>query len=118
MVKVSLKILEFHLKEEIILNLGIEQVFAQFLVWAISLYVLYLVIRSAIDSSETAQNLREIKRILSLQSNDSKEMEKENQVGCEMLDVSFDKCPACYSKVSQKDKECPSCGLALKNMEE
>lgn len=83
--------------------------------WLIGLVVMYFVVKFAVDNSETAENVREIMRILSEQSPDSNLKDKPIY---ETLDTSIHQCPACSEKVSSKDKECPSCGLFLGNIDE
>ena len=66
--------------------------------WFIGLWILYLVIRNAIDGSQTAENIRDIKRILSKQyldaNNNDNHKPKKNY---EVLNVPVDECPACHS---------------------
>jgi rubrerythrin len=84
----------------------------------ISIVILYIVIKSAIDGSETAKDIKEIKKMLFEQYNagNAKGMENEIKENAELdiLDVPINECPACGSKVSENDKECQSCGLVLK----
>ncbi|MCX7709102.1 MAG: anaerobic ribonucleoside-triphosphate reductase [Clostridia bacterium] len=79
---------------------------------------LFLVIRWAIDGSETADNIREIRSILSQGSNihpeakQFKESEPCDKTGG--LNISIDQCPACGNKLSDSQEECPACGLTIK----
>ncbi len=83
--------------------------------WIIGLFVLYTVIKWAIDGSETAENIREIRNILSMQyPNEAQGADTEPDEKLEETNYIDDECPACHSKVSETDSECPSCGLILK----
>lgn len=88
--------------------------------WIIGLFLLFLVIKLAIDSSETAENIREIRRLLSSQYSNVNLKEKIEVDVDETLDVEDlkdDECPACHSKIQETYLECKSCGLRLKNLE-
>jgi hypothetical protein len=87
-------------------------------IWIVGLVLLYLMIKWAIDGSETAENIRQIRKILSKQFTDKIPETAQTKDTYEILDISVDECPACHTKVSQKDTECPSCGLSLKNIKE
>ena len=88
--------------------------------WIIGLVILYHVIRGAIDSSETAGNIREIRNILSelhpLPENE-KAPEKDIINDIAYYEYPDDQCPSCGRKVSSSDRVCPSCGLTLINEE-
>lgn len=79
-------------------------------VWLIGLmvffFILHSVIRSAIDSSKLAANIREIRDFLQGQSAASSAPPGSEKPG--------ETCPGCGSKVRQEDKYCPECGLKLR----
>lgn len=82
--------------------------------FVIVLLILEFVIRSAIDSSETARDIRKIREILSKKysiPDDSERniTEKNYYIG----DIPIDECPACHSKISPEDRICSSCGILL-----
>lgn len=82
-----------------------------FVAVAILFIILYFVIKHAIDNSETAENLQFIRDFL-----EGKTVDKTEQDFDENYDISeipINQCPACLSKVSPNDRECPSCGLYL-----
>lgn len=83
--------------------------------WLIGLVIIYFVVKFAVDNSETAENVREIMRILREQSPDCNLKDKPIY---ETFDMSTHQCPACSEVVSPKDKECPSCGLFLGDIDE
>jgi YgiT-type zinc finger domain-containing protein len=80
----------------------------------IGLLILYAVIKSAIDGSETAENIRYIRMILSKQYTETDDnysnIPKEN---FKIENIPITECPACGEKISSTDKKCPSCGLTL-----
>jgi hypothetical protein len=84
--------------------------------WIIGLVVLYYVIRSAIDNSEAAGYLREIRNMLrEMQHPPAKEKGPREDI---INDITYhqypdDQCPSCGRKVASTDKTCPSCGLTL-----
>ena len=85
----------------------------------IGLFILYIIIKSAIDGSETSKIFKEIKKILFEQSNAyNNQKETKENTGLGMLDMPIDECPACRSKVLEKDKKCQSCGLILETDKE
>ena len=85
----------------------------------IGIFIMYIVIKDAIDNSETAVEIREIKKLLEkrdivkdeeLKRGDTKEaiiLNKEQDI------FTGEKCPACEEPLRVNDKECPSCGLTL-----
>ena len=86
-----------------------------------SFIVLYLVIRAAIDDSEMAKNIREIRKFLDkdyaklfkVSSDDSNdELELDNNI--DLLNVAYNECPACKGKISPEDNVCSHCGITLK----
>ncbi len=82
--------------------------------FAIGLWIMYAVIKSAIDGSQTAEDIREIRKMLSKQYSPIEEEkiktpEENNETECTHDDV----CPACHSNISPTDKKCPSCGLTF-----
>jgi hypothetical protein len=85
----------------------------------ISICALYLIIQYAIDNSETAHNIKDIRNILAkeLTFDKDKAVSKKNSPddNFKILDTPFDECPACHAKVSPTDIKCPSCGLYLNN---
>lgn len=74
--------------------------------------ILYLIIKAAIDNSQTAANIKDIKRVLYELSN-KQIIEPEEEIT--LLDLDYNKCPACHAKISEKDEKCPSCGISLIN---
>lgn len=91
--------------------------------WIIGLFALYIIIKAAIDDSSTAREIREIRKLM--QSIDQKvqgsamdpEKEKDDLKNYEIIDIPYDKCPACGSQIAQTDTVCPSCGLSLDGKE-
>lgn len=81
--------------------------------WVIGLWILHGVIRSAIDGSQTAEHIRDIRGML--KERNSCVAHDQPEESYEALEVPFDECPACHSKILTTDKACPSCGLALIN---
>ncbi|KPU46368.1 hypothetical protein OXPF_00100 [Oxobacter pfennigii] len=82
--------------------------------WCIGLWILFLVIRQAIDGSETAENIREILKILSSKNSETSDIEKYDKgEDYSINETNIDICPACHSHVNPADKKCPSCGLPL-----
>jgi len=90
------------------------------------LFVLYMIIyfavKHAIDDSKTGQELR---AYLSKSVPDSAGersspfhstlvVESEN-IGNDASEEELEQCPACGHSVSERDAECPSCGLALRD---
>jgi DNA-directed RNA polymerase subunit RPC12/RpoP len=69
-------------------------------------FILYSVIRAALDDSKLAKNIQDIRDIL------YKEKSKiiNNNVKEEEL---VEECPACGRKVKQNETTCPECGLKL-----
>ncbi len=84
-----------------------------FTLFIIALVIIYFIIKNAIDNSQVAKQLIEIKQILKerLHENVLKEGQIEED---EIKGVLYDECPACHTKLSPEDKECPSCGLCIK----
>lgn len=82
--------------------------------FAIGLWIMYAIIKSAIDGSQTAEDIREIRKMLSkqystIEEDEIKTPEENNETECTHDDV----CPACRSKISPTDRKCPSCGLTF-----
>lgn len=84
------------------------------ILYLISLLILYVIIKSAIDNSETAENIRQIRIMLSKQY-DEKDDSNSNvpTENFKIQNIPITECPACGEKVSPTDKICPSCGLTL-----
>lgn len=95
----------------------------------ISIFVLYLIIRWAIDSSDLAYDIRTIREILEKQFPvDTVKAEeadiKDVAAGkCSIEDITTGECtsnsaeyvcPACGAGLADTDMECPECGLSLK----
>ena len=90
------------------------------LFWIIGLIVLFMVIKWAIDSSETAENIRQIRKVLSknfpMVEDHEEAEEKELEESDEKLDeLPLDECPACHSKILESDMYCHNCGLKFRN---
>ncbi len=79
----------------------------------LSLFILYLVIKSAIDGSETSKDIRIIRMILQKQYGKTLKRKKQTDEDYEVMDNPYDVCPACGGAVKPEDKTCPSCGLYL-----
>lgn len=78
----------------------------------LGLYVQYLIIKAAIDGSETAQNIREIKQYFVESSNGNK---ANVTFDADDSDYDYDHCPDCGANLATNDIYCPSCGLSLGN---
>lgn len=83
--------------------------------------VLHLIIRTAIDDSEMAKNIREIRKFLDKdyaklfkESSDDSNDELELDDNFELLNVAYNECPACKGKISPEDTVCSHCGITLK----
>lgn len=76
------------------------------ILFIIVLIILHAVIKDAIDSSQTAENIRQIGMILSKGQPEDENSEIEN--------ILITECPACGEKITAEDNVCPSCGLALR----
>lgn len=77
------------------------------------LFILYAVIKGAIDGSETAENIRQIRIMLRNQYPEYDDNDNTPEVECDIENIPITECPACGEKVSPSDKRCPFCGLAL-----
>ncbi|NLV22324.1 MAG: zinc ribbon domain-containing protein [Syntrophomonadaceae bacterium] len=77
--------------------------------WIIGLWILYCVIKSAIDNSETAQNIKILTNMLSKEYSSTVCKDENDQE----MDISIDRCPACGAKISEQDEACSSCGLKI-----
>lgn len=82
--------------------------------------ILYLVIRAAINDSEMAKNIREIRKFLDKdyaklfkKSSDDSNDELELDDNFELLNVAYKECPACKGKISPEDKVCSHCGITV-----
>ncbi|SFS51441.1 hypothetical protein SAMN05428962_0534 [Paenibacillus sp. BC26] len=83
-------------------------------------FILHAVIQSALDSSNMAKNIQDIRDYLY----DTKREGKTNKraVAEQLLSTQpgapqdlYEECPACGEKIIQHEPECPSCGLRLKD---
>lgn len=89
-------------------------------IWVLGLFIFYLVIKSAIDNSETAHNIRVIKELLSRQypiknaDEEAEDTESEISEAISNGEAIDGYCPACQAKIPEDTAECPSCGLSLK----
>lgn len=92
--------------------------------WLFGLFILYLVIQSAIDNSRMKAELTEIKTILQeiqkqgyKQANPIIHQEVRAQENIDGIDAEsfMENCPACGYEITEKDKFCPSCGLKLRD---
>ncbi len=86
-----------------------------FIVW---LFILCWVIKSAIDGSETAKEIRTIRMILQKQYAISLKQKKQTNEDYEIIDNPYDICPACGATVKLEHDTCPSCGLNLNGKNE
>ncbi|MGF7058018.1 hypothetical protein [Brassicibacter mesophilus] len=84
------------------------------LFYIVALYIIYWVIKGAIDNSKLAKDIKEIRKLLSMQYSktptESQDTYEEEIVLPEDL---TEECPACHEKISPTYKKCPSCGLTL-----
>lgn len=80
--------------------------------WIIGIVVLYLVIQSAIDNSRTANEIKEIRKLLEKQLQNNRDTGDTTDL--EILNTAYENCPACGAKVAPEDKDCHDCGLSLK----
>ena len=87
----------------------------------ISIVVLYWIISSAINSSELARDMREIKELLKKQNANAQEVSMNKSArsikqanDSDNSDEPFlEECPACGEQVLSTDPTCRSCGLTL-----
>lgn len=85
----------------------------------VALFILYLVIKSAIDGSETAKEIRQIRMILQKQYGKALKHIKQTDNDYEVMDIPYDDtCPACGANVKPENNTCPSCGLNLNGKNE
>ncbi|MFZ5989969.1 MAG: zinc ribbon domain-containing protein [Bacillota bacterium] len=77
---------------------------------AIGIFILFLIIRNAIDDSQMAQDIRSIRVMLSKRLGEDF---KEYECGNEEAVKSKNKCPNCNAVLTLGIKECPGCGLPL-----
>lgn len=75
----------------------------------ISIAILYWVISSAINSSELARDMREIKELLQSQAGVDRKASLPDPSDGE----ADERCPACGAGVLPTDDVCKSCGLTL-----
>lgn len=83
-----------------LLNLGLIILLA-----AIFFVALYLVIRLAIDHSQLAADMQQVRALLAYGLSEDEEYEEEPLIPDEVL------CPMCKKEVSPRAKKCPGCGL-------
>lgn len=81
---------------------------------ALLFFVLFLVIRAAINGSDLARDVRKIRILLETRSVAEHRTGKDEteEVASEAEEESI--CPACGEELSAGDNECPACGLTLK----
>ena len=75
------------------------------------IFVLFAIIRAAINGSDLAIDIREIRRIMEQKSS---EIEKSEEAEVIPEDGENCICPACGGALSKLDKECPECGLVIR----
>ena len=93
-----------------------EQFMSGVFYWILGFAILYIVIRSAVSSSQATAELRKIRILLQMQydnSNKSKQVSDDSKQYNEILNVPYNTCPACNAIVSEDDNNCPSCGISL-----
>lgn len=88
---------------------------------AVFFIILYLAIRAAINNSEMAKDIREIRKLLDKdyaklfkKSSDYSNDELELDDNFELLNVAYKECPACKGKLSPDDSVCSHCGTTIK----
>ncbi|WP_010245408.1 zinc ribbon domain-containing protein [Acetivibrio cellulolyticus] len=86
-------------------------------VLAFLFFVLYHVVRAAIDDTEMAKDIKFIRNALdnNFASSNNEEEELELEDNFQLLNVAYDICPACKEKISPQDVECPHCRITLSN---
>lgn len=78
----------------------------------VALYVLYLIIKTAIDHSRMAEDMKEIKSIL---KEFKEQRQQDEKINLEELEQRvFNQCLRCHRTIKPEDKVCPSCGFELK----
>ncbi|OPX42823.1 hypothetical protein CLHUN_33070 [Ruminiclostridium hungatei] len=99
--------------------------------FGLGLLITFLLIKASIDNSRTSEEITEIRRLLQILVTDKKagireeadadteeevvaEAEAEELKEFEIMDIPYEKCPACGADISQDDGKCPSCDIALK----
>lgn len=86
-------------------------------------FILYMVVQSAVDSSDMHKTLKEVKSLLEANQRDGLKDVDYNKQDVGEADEADDiheeiieeECPACGSKVNSKMYICPNCGLTLKD---
>lgn len=81
----------------------------------VSIVILHWIITSAIESSNLARDIKEIKEILkSQQFQNASIINQDKLASGSDTDVTLrEECPACGEQVRSTDKTCRSCGLTL-----
>jgi|GEM_PF-2460719 len=94
--------------------------------FGLGLLITFLLIKASIDNSRTSEEITEIRRLLQILVTDKKAGIRDEDAGTEeeavaealkdfeIMDVPYEKCPACGADISQDDDKCPSCDIALK----
>lgn len=83
------------------------------IVLGIGLFLLHLVIKSAIDNSDAARDIKEIKILLFKIHECMEKEDSPKSIEAPPEEIIEEECPACHANISIGDKVCPSCGLTL-----
>ncbi|SDW80862.1 hypothetical protein [Paenibacillus sp. CF384] len=83
-------------------------------------FILHAVIQSALDSSNMAKNIQDIRDFLYDAKKEGKASKhnaalRHRSIQSQAPEDLYEECPACGEKVIQHEPECPSCGLRLKD---
>jgi len=91
------------------------------IVWLVGTFIffflLYNVIQHALNTSNVAQQLKEIKELLARDAKTSGSLPV-GPASIENVDPLGATCPACGGKVKEDARECPHCGLSLAGEQE
>lgn len=86
------------------------------ILFIISLFILYAVIKSAINHSEMTETLKNIEQLLQKRYADTHEPSGiifKDLKTPSSTEIRIEQCPACQCKVTNRTRVCPSCGLTL-----
>lgn len=86
------------------------------ILFMIAIFILYAVIKSAINHSEMTESLKNIEQLLQKRYADNHEssgMIFKDLKTPSSTEIRIEQCPACQCKVTNRTQVCPSCGLTL-----